>query len=477
MVRELVDELKYSFRPKARPYQVRGVEFLRESKRAILGDEAGLGKTRQLIEASEGETLVIAPAMVLAGGTWVDEIAKWADSPDRFTCVPYTSLQQREGNRSLQKLKPEYRRRWDTIICDESHYVKGRKSIRTNLVQQLAKMTDRIYLATGTPMPNWANEVFTLLQIIDPQAAAPGSELGSYWRWVENWFKVTSTRFTAYHVDGTLRRCTKACTLRPPTDPCEHYDEFAEANLRGVFLQRRRDDVLTDLPPLTEQSIETEMGRDQKAAYKAMKKDYVAENEEGEAVISWSSASRHVRMDRLTTGLDLLSDDIPETKLARPNNGKLYRLAEDLMNRSRPTLVMAHYRDTVEACYNLAYNDLDLSVEYIHGGVSMKERERIVRAFQAGELDVLVGSLETLAEGLTLTSADMVIFVEKSYKPSRNEQAMRRVHRLGQTRPVTVLDYVTPKSVDAGKRRLLANKTDGQVRALTAAQFLELVDG
>lgn len=92
-----------------------------------------------------------------------------------------------------------------------------------------------------------------------------------------------------------------------------------------------------------------------------------------------------------------------------------------------------------------------------------------------GKLDVLVGSLETVSEGLTLTQADMAIFVEKSYKPSRNEQAMRRVHRIGQTRPVSVLDYVTPKSVDANKRALLAEKTDQQMRALTAAQFTALL--
>jgi SNF2 family DNA or RNA helicase len=89
-----------------------------------------------------------------------------------------------------------------------------------------------------------------------------------------------------------------------------------------------------------------------------------------------------------------------------------------------------------------------------------------VTDFQAGKLDVLVGSLETISEGLTLTAADLVIYVEHSWKPSRNEQALRRIHRLGQTRPVTALDYVTPGTVDEGKRELLATKTDRQMRTL-----------
>jgi SNF2 family DNA or RNA helicase len=111
----------------------------------------------------------------------------------------------------------------------------------------------------------------------------------------------------------------------------------------------------------------------------------------------------------------------------------------------------------------------------VHGGVSKQDQGVAVRAFKDGKLDVLCGSLETLAEGLTLTVADMAIFVEVSYKPYRNEQAKYRVHRLGQERPVTVLTYLTPNTVDQRKRKLIAQKTDQQMRVLTAAQFKELL--
>jgi hypothetical protein len=92
----------------------------------------------------------------------------------------------------------------------------------------------------------------------------------------------------------------------------------------------------------------------------------------------------------------------------------------------------------------------------------------------------LCGSLETIAEGLTLTAADFGIFVEQSYKPSRNEQAIRRIHRMGQTRPTTWLDYVSVsprggKTLDTNKRELLATKTDQQMRTLTAARFASLL--
>jgi DNA repair protein RAD16 len=97
-----------------------------------------------------------------------------------------------------------------------------------------------------------------------------------------------------------------------------------------------------------------------------------------------------------------------------------------------------------------------------------------VERFKAGKLDVLVGSLETIAEGLTLTAADMVIFLETSFKPSRNQQALRRIHRIGQERPCSALDYITPGTVDEGKRELLKAKTDHQIRTLSVAQMAEI---
>lgn len=118
---------------------------------------------------------------------------------------------------------------------------------------------------------------------------------------------------------------------------------------------------------------------------------------------------------------------------------------------------------------------IGLDAASVHGKVTGNARSNRVKRFKDGNLDVLVGSLETLAEGLTLTVADMAIFVEKSFKPSRNTQAKFRVHRVGQTRPVTILDYVAPKTVDQKKRVLLETKTDQQMRVLTAAQYMELL--
>lgn len=434
---------------------------------------------------NRGETLVVAPAMVLDGGTWHDEAGKWASEPSEIVQAAYTRLgpqrvskrpehgywSQRKAWESL--VKADLLRRWSTVIFDEAHYLKGRGSLRSNYAQAIAAQAEQVYLATGTPIPNFAHELFPLLQMLNPNQARPGGRLGSYWRWVGQWFKVTPGQYSDYEVGGMLG-CGRACEAHPPTDPCEHYLEFAESELSGVFLQRRRDDVLPDLPALTEVTVEVPMGPKQRTAYRELKKNLVT-SIEGTEVVAWSRSAAHVLLDQLTTGVGLMEGGEVFNRRGEvtADNAKLARLKQDLESRSRPTLVVAHYQPTVEAAVRVA-RSVGAKAELVYGPTSKADRLRHVRAFQAGRLDVLVGSLETIAEGLTLVAADQVIFVEKSWKPSRNDQALRRIHRIGQVRPVTALDYVTPNSVDSGKRDLLKLKTDHQMKMLTAADIVRI---
>lgn len=468
-------------RPDLYPYQLEGVERIRHEGRILLADEPGLGKTRQTIEALDGgRVLVVAPKLILTSGTWDDEIQRWSDRPELWTQAAYTGLVPRDGIHRDSKgkttrvtVRPEYLQEWDAVVLDEAHYVKGRGTSWTLGVDQISRHArgSGFVALTGTPMPNWAHEVFTLLRLLYPDDARSGRRFGAYQRWLNEWFVRTINPFAttpgSEGVGGLLACGTReACRNRPANDPCEHWREFAEANMGQRFLRRLRDDVLDELPPLAEEQVLTPMDDHQRRMYRELKKEWVTETADGKEVIAWTLGSRNVLLDRLTTSGWFASME------GEPRGGKLERLRHDLSSRSAPTLVLAHYRDSVEACARVA-ESVGASVGFVHGGV--KDAGSVVKRFKEGTIDVLVGSLETVSEGLTLTRADMAIFVEKSYKPSRNEQAMRRVHRIGQTRPVTVLDYVTPQSVDANKRALLAEKTDQQMRALTAAQFASLL--
>lgn len=458
-------------------HQQEGIQWIQKVKRGLLGDEPGLGKSRQAIEAFDGgRNLIIAPAMVINGGTWRDELERWSSNPGSWTVLPYSGLNARRktsrgGYAASEDLVSEARGHWDSVTLDEAHYVKGRNTYWTKTAHEIGKNSDHVLAMTGTPIPNWAHELFTLLQLIHPDKAQskPGrkAEFGSYWGWAKSWFWVEPSEFQEHQlVVGKLKACGAECYLAPLNQPCEHYHEFMAANLGPQFMRRLRDDVL-DLPPVTTQTIETPMDTAQKKIYSDMKKHYMAEVDDKE-VLSWTDGARHVALDKISVSPWLLN---PE---GEPRGGKFEQLRYDLQSRSRPTLVLAHYRDVVDACATVA-RSVGATAGVVRGGLTKSQQGAAIQAFKDGKLDVLVGSLETVAEGLQLTVADMAIFVETSYKPYRNEQAKNRVHRLGQTRPVTIKDYVTPRTVDEKKRALLREKTEDQIRFMSAGEFKRLL--
>jgi hypothetical protein len=121
--------------PPIRKHQIEGIEWIQRVKRGLLADEPGLGKTRQAIEAFDHlpRKLVVAPKLVIEGGTWEDELERWSADPSSWVIVPYTSLNGRKqvGERAsttkpVKVLKEEVKGKWDAVVFDEAHYLKGR---------------------------------------------------------------------------------------------------------------------------------------------------------------------------------------------------------------------------------------------------------------------------------------------------------------------------------------------------------------
>lgn len=445
---------------------------MRPRPRTLLADEPGLGKSRQILMVAKEPVLILAPAMVLDGKVWDDEIEKWASGIDATQATYHGIREGRKGPKGgivpLGVPKDEYRKQWGTIVLDESHYIKNRDTTWTEAIQMLRAGEWR--LATGTPIPNWAYELFTTLQTLYPERSAPGQDLGSYWRWVRKWFKTWKPHYAPRSIEiGGLKKCTPACKAK---GTCEHWAEFYAGTVGDLMLRRLRSDVLDDLPPLVEQTVLVPMMDTQARFYRSLKRDYVAWVEEtGTEVIAWSGGGLHTKLRQVASGVGLVdrSDD------PHLGSAKMRRLEADLRDRSQPTLVVAHHQRAVDACGIVATKKAKKRAAVIHGGTGRPVRRRIVEQFKAGDLDVLCASIDVIREGLTLTRADCVIMVEHSWRPDRNEQVMRRIHRIGQERPCTVLHYVTPRTVDEGMLKQVGEKTEEQLRFYTAKEFAKLL--
>jgi hypothetical protein len=109
--------------------------------------------------------------------------------------------------------------------------------------------------------------------------------------------------------------------------------------------------------------------------------------------------------------------------------------------------------------------------------VSRDGRAQVKASFQAGDIDVVVGTIDTMCMGHDFSRARTEIFVEHSWTPWKNEQVIKRAMIHGKTSPVAVFHLYTKGTVDTGMRARVAGKSEHQVNALTAREFRAVIDG
>ena len=431
-----------------RDHQATGASWLTSRPRAYLADDAGLGKTLTLLAEAKvqgaQDILVVAPAAIRDMRIWPDELDESGLDLD-LEVVSYHGLAKVPADRCP-----------DVVIFDEAHKLKDRKTTWFKPAVALADRSGLVRMASGTPIPNIPTELWAPLHILRP-------DLPSYWNWVRQWFNVIPTKWSAYGVDGTLLGCTTECNPRD----CEHWAAFHNANLEGWMLRRPREAVLRDLPPMDghDHPVRVPMTPAQRRLYKQLKKDFYATIRDADSELTIEAlthSEQFIRLWQLSTGVGSAApEDDPEAK----HSGKLAAVEELLLGRSRPTIVACYFRNTFDQLAALC-DRLGVRWAGIGGSTPSKVRAETVRSFQAGDLDVLIASVSVIGEGVTLTAADELILVERPWVPAAMEQVIRRIHRIGQSRPVTVRQLVSEGTVDEVQWGVLWAKDAAARRAL-----------
>lgn len=440
--------------PSLMDHQETGISWLRAVNRGLLADEPGLGKSCTMLRAAVPPVLIVSPAMLR--GVWRNEVALWRPEweANDWAWVSYSSLPARDGRKVLPVAREEYRRPWGTIIADECTALKNRKAKQTQALTGIAWNTPRLYLASGTPIMNWPVELFCLLRIIHEHG---DRRYTSYWRFVDSFFRTWQPPYGAPGHREILG-------LRADMT----WERFAHENDLDRLMRRMLRDEVLDLPPLTETEIVVEMDAEQRRVYEGLRKEYCAwVAEAGKEVLAFSDGAQYIKLAQATTGIATMMGD----PALQRGSAKLDALRELLEEREgSPVVVFAHFRATALACVRIG-EELGRRVGLIMGGIDQDRRDAAVRDFQSGDLDLLVATIGSGSEGITLHKADTAIFVERSWVPSRNEQCRRRLHRIGQTRPVSVIHLVTEDSLDQRITALLRAKTAQQLAVMTAAEF------
>jgi SWI/SNF-related matrix-associated actin-dependent regulator 1 of chromatin subfamily A len=435
------------------PFQWAGVRYVLDARRAFLADEQGLGKTVEALAALEADgaypAIVVCPASMKLG--WQREAARW---------LPHRSVAVLEGRSAVPPsgeitiLNYEIvaahrealaRRRPRAIVVDESHYCKNPRAKRTQAVRRLAGavVADGLRLAlTGTPVLNHAEELIAQLRVIGRL-----EDFGSGAHFSRQFRGPLSEERLHWHL---RRRC---------------------------FVRRLKSDVLPQLP--AKRQVVVPVALTNQAEYRLAEKD----------VIEWLR-SQPLDLSELNARI---AATLRAERLAQL--GTLQRLAargklaaalawiEDFLASGEPLVVFARHVEVQRAV--LARFPAAL---HLLGADSLTSREAAIAEFQdPGGPPLIVGATRVAGQGITLTRASNVVFLELEWTPAMHDQAEDRCHRIGQHDAVTAWYLLAADTIDEtmarlihSKRALVAAVTDGRVLhsdGLVEAVIRELRDG
>lgn len=436
-----------------KPFQRAGVAYLLEQRRAFLADEQGLGKTIEALATLEADgaypAIVVCPASLKLN--WMREIERWLPGRSAQALAGMggkrTSSNGPETDRSRASLNGEHGAatgapipaaditvvNYDilaaraqalgemaprALVLDESHYCKNAAAKRTQAVARLASSvpSDGLVLAlTGTPVMNRPPELIAQLRILGRLADfGSGAQFGRRFKGADAHVRLH------WHLRS---RC---------------------------FVRRLKVDVLPQLPAKTRTVVPVEL--DNESEYRLAETD----------VIAWLR-SRPLDLSELDAKV---ATTLRAERLVRLNalkilaaRGKLHAALawiHDFCSSGERLVVFARHREIQRAVVERFPHALHILGEDTHAA-----RDASLEAFQAADKadnQLIVCSIEVAGQGLTLTQASNVAFLELDWTPAKHDQAEDRCHRIGQQDAVNAWYLLAAGTIDETMATLLERK-------------------
>jgi superfamily II DNA or RNA helicase len=422
------------------PFQWAAVRYALDARRTFLADEQGLGKTVEALATIEADgafpAVVVCPAAMKL--TWERETERWLPHRSVTVChgrstippaadITILNYEIVEAHRELLSL-----RRPRALIADESHYCKNPQAKRTHSVRRLAEAVaaDGLRLAlTGTPVLNHADELIAQLRLIGRL-----SDFGS------------GASFSR-QFEGELSEERLHWHLR-----------------RHCFVRRLKSEVLPQLP--SKRQVVVPVALTNEPEYLLAEDDVIAWLRSQPLDLSELDAkiARTLRAERLAqlTTLQRLA--------ARGKLAAALTWIHDFLASGEALVVFARHVEVQEAVLARFPGALHLL-----GRDPIARRQASIAAFQRDDgPPLIVCATRAAAQGITLTRASNVCFLELEWTPAIHDQAEDRCHRIGQSDSVTAWYLLAAGTIDETMARLIQRKRE-VVGAVTDGR--ELPDG
>lgn len=427
-----------------RPYQEDGVRWMNMLSAyhmgGVLADDMGLGKTLQSITYLAGNlkagevALIVSPSSLIYN--WSSEFEKFAE---KLSVVVVDGTKQERAKLLSNGQTQIFITSYGSFLKDVSYYQKldlnyllideaqTIKNFNSKTNKALAQVkAEHIFALSGTPIENRVDEIWAIFQIIMP---------------------------------GILGSRKKFRKLK---------HEAISRMIQPFVMRRRKEEVLLELPDKLEMIQYSELDESQKMIYLAQLEaiqNRVRSMDDYE--FSRSKIEILAGITRLRQICDtpaLFMSDYTGT------SGKLKSLAEllqQIKDSGHRPLIFSQFRKMFPHIEK-QLQEVGISSYQLTGSTPVKDRMKMVKAFNAGSRDAFLISLKAGGTGLNLTSADVVILIDLWWNPSVEEQAISRAHRMGQTKTVEVIRLITRGTIEEkimvlqdSKRDMVATVLDG----------------
>ena len=432
-----------------REFQSEAAKFLILNPKSFLALPCGTGKTITSLAAAN---MFAEPWLIVTKASlkynWQREVAKWFPHKTNeiilnkkqilqtvdFTIVNYDLLDSLKD-----KLKFKY------IIFDECQALKNGKSKRTKAALKIGKSADNIYMLSGTPIINRPYELVTQLKMLDKLDEFGGAH-----------------SFGLYHCAGYNNGFG--------------FDYSGASNLDELYLKLKpfmyratKEELLPELPP--KQKIPVYLDLSNRNEYSKAEKDLVsylkkttADKEAFRATIAHLNTQKQAQAWHTWRQLHhydrILAEQLVRIEALKKLcvHGKLDSAIiwiEDFLDSDEKLVLFTHHKE-IQAKLVLAFPQ----AVHILGSDSLAERDIAVQRFQNDKsVSLVICSLKAAGEGLTLTAASNVAFLEFGWTPAEMEQGSSRVERIGQTADsINIFHLIADKTIDSEIIDLLNSK-------------------
>jgi SNF2 family DNA or RNA helicase len=211
-------------------------------------------------------------------------------------------------------------------------------------------------------------------------------------------------------------------------------------------LRRLKQNVLDELPPKTEIVLSVELSDLEQGFYEALRQQAIenikSDDQPGIALIKALAEITRLRLASCNPQLVDKSIQIPSSKLS-----VFLELVNELSANKHRALVFSQFTSHLSLVKD-ALDSKNIDYLYLDGSTPIKQRGKLVKDFQHGQVSLFLISLKAGGLGLNLTAADFVIHLDPWWNPAVEDQATDRAHRIGQSRPVTVYRIVAKNTIE-----------------------------